>query len=228
AAYTSVACLMLGGIACVPTAVGALLAGIAPPSNALALLAVERARHQRHTATIAVAGVVASLSLAVALTVMVASFRDSVTQWLDTVLPADLYVRAAATGAAGDLVFLPPALVRDAAQLPGVGRVEAQRFTSVVLDPRRPAVVLIARRLVDAATQLPLVGQLVPVPAGTTPVYVSEAMVSLYGAAPGTRLALPLPNGVRADVVVRGVWRDYARQHGSVVIPLDDYRRASG
>jgi len=73
-------------------------------ARALALLAVERARHQRHTATIAVAGVVASLSLSIALTVMVASFRESVTQWLDTVLPADLYARAGATLVAGDVV----------------------------------------------------------------------------------------------------------------------------
>ncbi|MBC7996015.1 MAG: ABC transporter permease, partial [Rhizobacter sp.] len=88
AAYLAVACLLFGGIACVPAGVGLLLRGLQPPRHALALLAVERARHQRHTATIAVAGVVASLSLAVALTVMVSSFRESMTQWLDSVLPA--------------------------------------------------------------------------------------------------------------------------------------------
>ena len=49
----------------------------------------------RESAAVAVSGVVASLSLAVALTVMVASFRDSVTHWLDVVLPADLYLRTA-------------------------------------------------------------------------------------------------------------------------------------
>src|SRR5205814_3614454 len=63
-AYASVACLLLGGIACVPAGVALLLKAIAPPAHPLALLAIERARYQRHTATIAVAGVVASLSLA--------------------------------------------------------------------------------------------------------------------------------------------------------------------
>ena len=228
AAYASVACLMLGGIACVPSAVGGLLAGIAPPSNALALLAVERARHQRHTATIAVAGVVASLSLAVALTVMVASFRDSVTQWLDTVLPADLYVRAASSLVAGDVVTLPAALPQRAAALPGVARAAAQRVTSVQLDPARPAVVLIARAIDDPAKALPLVGELVPLPRDTIGVFVSEAMVSLYGAAPGTRLTLPLPGGASTPVFVRGVWRDYARQHGAITMPEADYRRLTG
>ena len=108
---------------------------------------VERARQQRHSATIAVAGVVASLALSVALTVMVASFRDSVTRWLDTVLPADLYVRGAASISAGDSVFLAPAFVQAVTQLPGVARAEAQRVTQVQLAPDRPAVALIARPL---------------------------------------------------------------------------------
>jgi len=229
AAYASVACLMLGGIACVPVAVGALLAGIAPPSNALALLAVERARHQRHTATIAVAGVVASLSLAVALTVMVASFRDSVTQWLGTVLPADLYVRAGASGVAGDVVTLPVDLPQRAAALAGVERVAAQRVTSVQLAAARPAVVLIARALDEPEKSLPLVGELAPLPSvDAIGVFVSEAMASLYGAVPGSWLALPIPSGGSTRVFVRGVWRDYARQHGAIAMPAADYRRLTG
>ena len=228
AAYASVACLLLGGIACVPAGVGLLLARVAPPTQALALLAVERARHQRHTATIAVAGVVASLSLAVALTVMVASFRDSVTQWLDTVLPADLYVRAASSISAGDVATLPPELLRRAAALPGVARATAQRVSQLQLDPARPAVAVIARALPDPARELPLVGELVALPTGETAVFVSEAMVSLYGAAPGTRLTLPLPQAGRTSFFVRGVWRDYARQHGALMMQADDYRRLTG
>ena len=63
AAYVSVALLLLGGIACVPAAVG-LRAGAAAAArhDAAGLLAIERARHQRHAATVAVAGVVASLA----------------------------------------------------------------------------------------------------------------------------------------------------------------------
>ena len=227
AAYVGVACLLLGGIACVPAGVAMLLRGIAPPRHALALLAVERARHQRHTATIAVAGVVASLSLAVALTVMVASFRESVTQWLDTVLPADLYVRAAASIGAGDVVTLPADMPRRAASIDGVARAESQRVVQLQLDAAKPAVVLIARALPDPEKNLPLVGELVAAHAGvngkTTSVYVSEAMVDLYGARPGTTLVLPLAGNPR--VFVRGVWRDYARQHGAIAMARDDYQR---
>ena len=228
AAYVSVAFLLLGGIACVPGGVALLLKGMKPSGDALALLAIERARHQRHTATIAVAGVVASLSLAVALTVMVASFRDSVTRWLDVVLPADLYLRAATSTAAGDVVALPPALVDGAARQAGVVRVETQRIVHIVLDPKRPSVSLLSRRMADPGTGLPLVGELTAVPPGETAAYVSEAMVDLYSAAPGTRFELPLPDGQRVRVFVAGVWRDYARQHGAVALHAGDYQRLTG
>ncbi|MGZ8260770.1 MAG: FtsX-like permease family protein, partial [Caldimonas sp.] len=228
AAYLSVALLLIGGIACVPGGVGIALSRVAEPRHALALLAVERARHQRSTATIAVAGVVASLALSVALTVMVASFRDGVTRWLDVVLPADLYVRAAVGTGSGDLATLPAQLVEGAAAIPGVTGAEAQRVVVVQLDPRRPAAALLARPVGDPERRLPIAGSIVAAPAGAIAVYVSEAIVALYGAAPATTLALPLPDGRRAEVFVRAVWRDYARQYGAIVIDREDWRRLTG
>ena len=228
AAYAAVACLLLGGIACVPLGVEIVLRLAAPAPGPLPMLAIARARDQRHTATIAVAAVVASLSLAVALTVMVASFRDSVTHWLDTVLPADLYARTAQSSTAGDTAFLLPSLVAAVSKLPEVARVESQRVVPVQIDPARPAVALIARSLDDPARSLPLVGELAAAPADRVAVYVSEAMVSLYGARPGHGFSLPLPGGQRVDVHVRGVWRDYARQHGAVAIARADFQRLTG
>ena len=228
AAYGSVALLLIGGIACVPGGVGLALAAVPEPRRALALLAVERARHQRASATIAVAGVVASLALSVALTVMVASFRDAVTRWLDVVLPADLYVRAAVGPASGDVATLPERLPEAARAIAGVVRAEAQRVVAVSLDPRRPSAALIARSIGDPVTSLPLTGELVAAPAGAIAAYVSEAVVDLYGAAPGSTLTLPLPDGSRASVFVRGVWRDYARQYGAIVIERADWLRLGG
>jgi putative ABC transport system permease protein len=95
------------------------------------------------------------------------------------------------------------------------------------LDAARPAVSLIARPLADPAQALPLLDAPLP-PSDPRPgVYVSEAMVALYGAAPGTRLTLPL--GAQAtEVQVLGVWRDYARQFGAIAIDDAAYRRLSG
>lgn len=225
AAYLAVACALLGGIACVPAAVQALARALPAPRHALLLLAVERAGEQRAQASVAVAGVVASLSLGVALTVMVGSFRHAVDGWLQQLLPADLYLRHGAAG--GDGTPLPPGLAAAAAALTGVQRVQAQRALSLTLEPRRPAVLLLARPLPDPA-QLPLTGAVLPAPAGTMGVFVSEAMVSLYGARPGRELLLPLGAQGSHRVFVRGVWRDYARQHGSLMMDLADYRRLTG
>ena len=89
----------------------------------LPMRAVARAHRVRASAAVAVSGVVASLSLAVALTVMVTSFRESVTYWLDVVLPADLYVRAATGAGTGETAFLTPQFVRAMQSVPGVQRV---------------------------------------------------------------------------------------------------------
>ena len=118
AAYVSVALLLIGGITALPWLIALLYDRLSTlvAHRLLPMLAVERARRVRESAAVAVSGVVASLSLAVALTVMVASFRDSVTQWLDVVLPADLYVRTAVGSSAGDTAYFSPPLFRPLAR----------------------------------------------------------------------------------------------------------------
>ncbi|MEJ7931343.1 ABC transporter permease [Ramlibacter sp. AN1015] len=236
AAYMSVGLLLVGGITALPWAVALVYDALAPRigSHLLPLLAVERARRVRETAAVAVSGVVAALSLAVALTVMVASFRASVTQWLDVVLPADLYARTADGSATADTAFLDPEFVEAAARVPGVARVGTQRLRSLLIDPARPPVVLLARPIGDdPARSLPLVGELRPVPPGRIGVYVSEAMVDLHGARVGGALAALAQgfgiDGSRGPVFfVAGVWRDYVRQSGAVMIDAGDYRRLTG
>ncbi|MFM8766273.1 MAG: hypothetical protein ACKOD9_00380 [Rubrivivax sp.] len=227
AAYASVAALLLGGVALVPVAVEALLRVAPAASGALAHLALQRARFQRHTATAAVAGVVASLALSVALTVMVTSFREGVATWLDSVLPADLYARTAANSATSEQAWLDAGFVKQVQALPGVRRVEASRNRALQLATGRPSVTLVARELADSAAALPLLEAPLPPREGVVGVFVSEAMVSLYGATPGTVLSLPL-DGQVVPTFVRGVWRDYARQFGAVVMSRQDYQALTG
>lgn len=230
AAYLSVGLLLVGGISVLPPAVGALYDRIAPhmAHRLLPLLAVERARRVRESAAVAVSGVVAALSLAVALTVMVASFRQSVSDWLDVLLPADLYVRTSSSTASADTAFLEPRLVQGLGQVPGVARVAVQRVRNLQLDPARPPVALLARPIGDARRDLPLVGEPVAIPAGAIPVYVSEAMLELYGARRGQPLPLLQPALGDGNFVVAGVWRDYVRQTGAVLLDRADYLRLTG
>lgn len=236
AAYVSVGLLLVGGITALPWLIALLYDRLSPhvAHRLLPLLAVERARRVRESAAVAVSGVVASLSLAVALTVMVASFRESVTRWLDVVLPADLYVRTALGSSASDTAYFSPEFVQALGTLPGVARVGAARTVQLLLDPAKPAVTLIARPLDDPATALPMVGRLLPVPAGHVGIYVSEPMVDLYGARPGT-VFQPLSPALQSTAVtaappfyVAGVWRDYARQFGAIAMARADFEGLTG
>jgi putative ABC transport system permease protein len=257
-AYLSAALLLMGGITALP-GLAALLLNAAKPlarHRLLPLLALERARRVRGSASSAISGVVAALSLAVALTVMVASFRDAVTQWLDVVLPADLYLRTASSTPAGEAAFFTPAFTRAVVATPGVARLSTQRTRLLQFDASRPAVALLARDTGNAgnagnagdeadkaakagaattlASALPLVGEPLSVPTGQVAVYVSEAMADLYNARPGTPLpllnkALSLAGSASStSFFVAGVWRDYARQGGSIAIDRADYERLTG
>ncbi|HZF80009.1 MAG TPA: ABC transporter permease, partial [Rubrivivax sp.] len=227
AAYAAVAALLFGGVVLVPAVVHALLAAVPRASGALPLLALQRAKFQRRTATAAVAGVVASLALSVALTVMVSSFRSGVTAWLDGVLPADLYARSAGGSSSAAHAWLPPQFGDQAARVQGVERVQTARLRPLILSPGQPSVTLIARDTEEAAQSVPLLQPALPLSPGEVGVFVSEAVVDLYRATPGTLLQLPLGEQL-VSVRVRGVWRDYARQFGAVLMSSADYQRITG
>ena len=103
AAYGAIALWLFAGIALV----GPITALTGRAADALldgawrhptVWLALQRIRGAPQSAGVALSGVVASFALASAMTIMVDSFRHSVADWLDTVLPADLYGRAGSAG----------------------------------------------------------------------------------------------------------------------------------
>jgi len=222
--YLAVALLLVGGIALMPRGAAWLFGALARRNRrgVVATLALARLANTPNQAAVALGGVLSSFALMVAMAIMVASFRVSVDDWLGHILPADLYLRSGAA--------LQPGQQRAIAAAPGIARADFLRSLPLLLDPARPPVMLLARPI-DAAEPervLPMAGpSLPPAALAGTPAWVSEAMVDLYGATPGSRLTLPLA-GAAHEVVVAGVWRDYARQSGAVQLRLDDYRRLSG
>lgn len=221
-AYLSMLCLLLGGLALVPALVRGLAALLARlPAGALLLLARERSRDQAGEARRSLAGVLVALALAVAMTVMIGSFRQSLQQWLDAALPADLYLRSALQ------TPLPPPLVAAIQRETGFARVSLQRSSRLRLAPGAEPVALTAREL-DAG-QLTLVerwrGASVP---AALPVWVNEAARDRDGLHPGRVFRAEYPDtGRRVDLQVMGVWRDYSRMAGAIWMSLPDYRRTS-
>ena len=221
--YAAVACLLLGAIALMPRIADATFRVAPSFSSPWLSLALAQLRGAPGQAAVSLAAIVASFSLMAAMAIMVSSFRQSVDEWLDRVLPADLYFRTTHTGDTG---YLEPGMEAWVRRLPEVARVEFLRSGRILLDPARPPVVLIARD--NAEKAYPMIGRRHSLRADDPiPVWISEAIVDLYGFKMGRRVKLPL-NGRSVDFVVAGVFRDYARQHGAVLIDREDYIGLTG
>jgi putative ABC transport system permease protein len=225
--YIAIALLLIGTLMLMPRIAVVLLAVLPLPRGAPPRLALLQMRGAPGQVAVSLAAIVASVSLMVSMAIMVASFRISLDTWLERVLPADVYVRA---GAAGDSAYMTADDQAHIAALPGVRRAEFLREQLLLLDAGRPRVYLLARTI-DAANlsrQLQLVSRPVTVVAGAPPpAWVNEAMVDLYGFTPGKMIELPIA-GKPAAFTVAGVWRDYARPHGAVVIERERYIALTG
>ncbi|SDR28596.1 putative ABC transport system permease protein [Paraburkholderia fungorum] len=238
AGYVAVALLLIGGIALMPR-VTALVFGAASrgfgarrrsgATATTATLALARLANAPGHASIAMGGVLSSFALIVAMAIMVASFRVSVEDWLMHLLSADLYVRVAPNGDTGGLRPGDQALI---ARVPGIRSAAFARTSHLTLDPARPDIAVLAREINadDPGASLQMTGAVLPSSGfrrDEIPVWVSEAMVDLYGYRLGQRVPLPLGKGAH-QFVVAGVWRDYVRQSGAIQMRLADYRRLTG
>jgi len=225
--YLAIACLLVGTIMLMPRVAHALLSVAPRPRSVPAALAIDQLRGAPGQASVSLAAVVASVSLMVSMAIMVASFRQSVDDWLERVLPADLYVRASMST---DTAYLSAADVERLAAVPGVRRIEPLRVQQIRLDADRASVALLAKPVEasDPSRQLPIVGtHIVPKPGDPPPAWVTEPMVDIYGFTPGRRIELPIA-GRMAPFFVAGVWRDYARQQGAVMIQRDTFVALTG
>ena len=242
AAYASIACLLFAGLALIPWLVQNCFSGLAKSLSdwqkqpSPLIFAVWRLAQAPASAAGLIAGVVAALALTVAMVVMVASFRDSMTQWLDQVLPADLYANFKQFKQ-GNEFLKNPNLLKSIEQVPGIERYELSVQRKILFQSDRPEVTLIARPIKQArpAQALPLIGSVYPENSSLNQpalpvVYVSEAMVDLYDWRPGEVRTLPAFDGQQSPqkVWIAGIFRDYGRQHGALIMDLAAYQNMSG
>jgi len=222
-AYLCMFFWLLAGLLWMPSLVE-LIAGrlsLIGTSNPIRWLAIQRGKHLPQTISLSMTGMIASVALCVAVSLMISSFRLAVSEWLDHVLPADVYARVQR----GE-TSLSIQEQTQLSQLPLVRRVEFQQVLEWSIAPDRPPVSLIVRALPLATPQdrLPITGTLFDPHPSLPSVWVSEAMRDLYDWRPGTTQTLGILQQQR--VFVAGVWRDYARQHGSIIIESSQWLRA--
>jgi putative ABC transport system permease protein len=230
--YSAIAALLLAAVLAVPRVAAVLLGLLPQPSQSMLALAIARLRGSLGQSTVSLAAIIVSFSLMVAMAIMVYSFRLSFDAWLTRTLPAPLQWRMTPGNDTARLDSEAQARMR---AIEGLTAVQWQRSQRLLLDPRRAPVTLVAR---DVSTVRDAEGDptglaLTPVATATAPLaharraWVSEAMLDLYGTVPGSTLLLPL-DGRSVEFSVAGVFRDFGRSTGTVVIDRADYLALTG
>lgn len=227
AGYAAIAFVLLGAVLVMPRLAAAALERVPLPAYAPFAAAIAQLKATPRQAAISIAAIVISFSLMVAMLIMVGSFRTSLEAWLERMLPADLYLRAAHGGETG---FLSPEEQARIAAAPGFERVEFLRAQNLLLGPDRPPVTLLARPIAPAAAErtLPMIAPpLVPRADEPPPVWVSEVASEIYGLRQGDKVRLPIGD-TPLFYTVAGIWRDYARQNGAIAMDRELYLRITG
>lgn len=225
--YAAIGGLLLGAVFMTPTIAHLAFGRLPAGGPAWLQVACAELRGTARRSTVSIAAVLVSFSLMVAMAIMVYSFRVSLEAWMQRILPADLYVRA---GPAAQSGFLDASDQASILAIPGVARVDFVRFQDVALPGDGLAVTVIARPIDErsAARILPIRRfDPEPAPPGTVPVWASEAIYDLRRIDAGSVFDLPL-GGRTVRVSVRGVWRDYERPGGAIVVPREVFVRYTG
>jgi putative ABC transport system permease protein len=225
--YAAIAALLFGAVLLVP-ALTVLALNLAPRTRRIVLdTAVAQLRENVGLSTLSLASIIVSFSLMVAMAIMVYSFRVSFDHWLEKLLPADMQLREPF---GSDTAYWSSADQAALASVAGVSRIEFRRTRQLLLNPARAPVTLIARGATDAqaAGELPLLrAAKLPPASNAVPAWISEVLQDVSGYRIGDRIDLPLA-GRSQPFTVAGIWRDYARPSGAIVISRAAYQAATG
>lgn len=182
--------------------------------------------------TVSVAALAVSLSMLVAIAVMIGSFRETVIYWVGQTLQADLYVATARRSNLDAHATISLELEQAIASDADVAAVDRFRALSVPFRDR-----LIVLGSGDFRVLLEHGGLVFKAPAdgraalasavGRDAVAVSEALAIRFGVDVGDTIAVPTPSGPRAFQVA-AVYYDYSTDRGVVVMDRGTFVRHFG
>ncbi len=221
--YVAIALLLSAGIALIPRLAQLLLQPLAKThvNHVPTALAIQHLHGAPGSASNALYGIVASTALMVAMAIMVTSFRTAVDDWLGDVLTGDLYMRAD-PGSGG----FNAADQMNLARLPGVASITFSKQIPITIAADKPPVTLIARSFSKTQRSTNLIAGPVAEVVGTLPIWYSEPAARILDKSVGDVVQLSIGGDHRFTIV--GIWRDYARQQGAMLIDAGDYTRLTG
>lgn len=179
---------------------------------------------------VAVSAVFFGISMFVASSGFVYSVRESVSQWLDTIVRHDIVISSGHPGASANsrAISMPYAMIHDLTQVPGVLSVDSWRKTFINYQGRK---VLLSS---SNSNMYPEKGQTsAKHPAGnkqslplldTDEVAVNETFASIFKVKKGDSLTLPTPAGP-VNFRINKIIVDYTSDAGTVGMSILTYQR---
>jgi putative ABC transport system permease protein len=179
--------------------------------------------------SVSVAALAVSLSMMIAISIMVGSFRETVVYWLDSALSADLAVKPVMQSSAVSESRISSRAVDVIRSDPDVAETIWVTSKQIAAGDKsiRVAVTEIPKAMKRARTlfkQPPLAaGEGAPAYASDE-VFVSESYSLLFNTERGGTIELPTTHGPER-LRVAGVYFDYASNQGTVLMDVSTYRR---
>ncbi len=178
--------------------------------------------------SVVVAALMVSVGMMVALSVMVGSFRQTVSLWVNQTLRGDLYVEPLGRRVTGSATVLPPEVVKAARNLPGVAAVDTYRALRITYGGRIAFVVAIDFEVQRRFGRLEFMEGPATAVLGRAladdGVVVTESFAFRHRVRPGDRLTLQTPTGEHG-LPVAGVFYDYSTEAGAILMDRQLYRR---
>lgn len=187
------------------------------PKHLLALqLAAQNFRRSLARNSVTVAALACAVAMASAVSVMIFSFRETVTAWISQTLVADLFVTPASNEITGPTAFLPEEALHFFEKRNDVAAVDTFRQIELPFREKRLA---FAGIRADGPRFFPFVSgdpaKLMEKFRHDRCVIVSESFARRFHFARGDMLPLPTPHG-SISLPIAGIFYDYTRDQGVV------------
>jgi putative ABC transport system permease protein len=172
---------------------------------------------------VTIASLAAAVAMTVGVAVMVFSFRQTVGDWINQTLVADLFIGPAANEIAGPTSFVPPAAIEYLKARPAVAELDTYRGVELPFRDRTIAVAVItgnARR--NLRLRRGQNDEIIPRFYREQCVLISESFSRRFHLAEGDTIELPTPEGRKGFPVV-GVFYDYTRDQGTVFLSRKNF-----
>lgn len=234
--FLALFCFVVGGAFFTPLALVAAMRGITPLTTrifgVLGRIAPRAVTRALSRTSVAVAALTVAVSVIVGVSVMIGSFRSTVSDWLETTLGADIYISPPNLTANRATVDVDPLIVQKVLATEGVARVEVVRSVSVSAPdyPELPPVNLAAATADIAPQPRTFAWSVLDDPntywqtlsAGS--LIVSEPFAFRRGITPQNNLLTLLTDRGPHTFPVVGVYYDYTTDQGTVIMADTVYR----